>query len=95
MLVNSRNHDQPRGISKLDGESSVHKPKIKYHQRNGCGCYSLNGKPLSIEDEQLYQIEMRQARELYHHHKEFIDGLPQWIKSLGKRFNIKAISLYL
>jgi len=73
----------------------VHTTKIKYHQRNGSGCYSLNGKPLSIEDEQHYQVEMRRARELYHIHKKFIDGLPQWIKSLGKRFNIKALTQYL
>lgn len=73
----------------------MYKPKIKYHQRNGSGCYSLNGKPLSIEDEHHYPVEMRRARELYHHHKEFIDGLPRWIKSLGKRLDIQAITLYL
>jgi hypothetical protein len=70
-------------------------PKIKYHQRNGSGCYSLNGEPLSIEDEQHYQVEMRRARELYHHHKEVVEKLPGWVKKAGKRFNIKAITLYL
>lgn len=73
----------------------MHTTKIKYYQRNGSGYYTLNGKPLSIENKEYCQIEMRRARELYHHHKKFIEGLPEWIKLLGKHFNIKAITLYL
>lgn len=70
-------------------------PKIKYHQRNGCGCYSLNGKPLSIEDEKRYSVEMRRARELYEHHKEAVEKLPEWVKKTSKRLKIKPLTKYL
>lgn len=70
-------------------------PKIKYHQRNGCGCYTLNDKPLSIEEEHLYSVEMRRARELYHHHQEAVEKLPEWVKKAGKRLKIKPLTKYL